>query len=75
MSTDIVSQLMNKVEQLPEHLQLRVLGFVDALSQSVPRGVPGSRLLKFAGMTPPDDLELMRSAIESEFERIDVDQW
>ena len=75
MSTAIVSQLVDKVAELPDDLQQRVLDFADTLSPSVPRGVPGSQLLKFAGLIPADDLELMRSAIENECERIDVDQW
>jgi hypothetical protein len=75
MSTAIVSQLVDKVTQLPDNLQQKVLDFADTLSHPVLHGVPGSQLLKFAGLIPADDLELMRSAIESECERIDVDQW
>jgi hypothetical protein len=55
------------MESLPDHLQQQVLDFVKELNASVPRGVPGYRLLRFAGMIPPDDLELMTEAIEQDY--------
>jgi hypothetical protein len=42
---------------------------------SVPRGVPGPQLLRFAGAISPDDLQLMRQAIEEGCERVDTNEW
>jgi hypothetical protein len=41
-----------------------VLEYSRTLVSSQVRGVPGQQLLRFAGAIPPDDLLLMREAIE-----------
>jgi hypothetical protein len=60
-------------EKLDAAQQQRVLEFVRSLSE--PQGVPGSSLLRFAGMIPLDDLEKMAQAIEEDCERIDPSEW
>lgn len=48
----------------PYEIQWRVFELTRALAMSVPRGVPGPQLLRFAGAISLDDLQLMRQAIE-----------
>jgi hypothetical protein len=38
-------------------------------------GIPGKDLLQFAGLIDPDDLALMRQAIEEDCGRVDLDEW
>ncbi|WP_179197944.1 hypothetical protein [Nostoc sp. T09] len=32
-------------------------------------------LLRFAGSIPPEDLQLMREAIEQDCEQVDINEW
>lgn len=45
-------------------MQQRVLAFTRALAQTAPQGVPGRKLLRFAGTIPLEDVQLMQEAIE-----------
>lgn len=74
MSISIIDEVVEQFKHLPQHLQWQVLEFVRALVQSQMRGTPGQQLLRFAGSIPPDDLRLMREAIQ-DCERVDVDEW
>ena len=74
MLNPIQEQLLQQLDPLPEDLQRRVLDFAQALALSVPKGVPGKRLLRFAGAIPADDLRLMQEAIESGCEQVD-NEW
>jgi hypothetical protein len=38
-------------------------------------GTARQQLLRLAGSIPPDDLELMREAIEQDCERVDLNEW
>ena len=64
MSDAVIAQIVQQTEALPANLQQQVLDFVRELAAFVQRGVPGEKLLRFAGMIPADDVELMRQAIE-----------
>jgi hypothetical protein len=48
-----------------------VLEFTRALALSSPSGIAGGQILRFAGAIAPDDLELLREAIEQCCERVD----
>lgn len=61
------------VERLPSADKVRVLEFARSLERR--RGVPGRNLLKFAGTIDPEDLEVMKQAIEEGCERIEPDEW
>ena len=74
MSGMIIAQVVERLETLPENLQQRVLAFVQTLQVVVQSGIPGKRLLRFAGAIPPDDLQLMRQAIETGCEQIDLNE-
>ena len=72
MNNALVTRVIEKLNQLPEDLQQRVWDFVETLSESTRRGVSGKRLLRFAGLITPDDLKLMRQAIEAGCEQVDT---
>jgi hypothetical protein len=75
MSLEIRGQILEKLNALPYDAQRRVLDFVQALSLSVPKGVPGKQMLSFAGLIPKADLETMAAAIEAGCEGIDHSEW
>ncbi|RMI26806.1 MAG: hypothetical protein D6681_00760 [Calditrichaeota bacterium] len=64
MSSHVIEKVIEELRALPYELQRRVFEFTRALALSVPRGVPGKQLLRFAGTISQDDLQLMREAIE-----------
>ena len=71
----LVDQVVDQLKNLPYEMQWRVFEFTRALAVSVPHGVPGSQLVRFAGAIPLDDLQLMRQAIEEGCERVDANEW
>ncbi|MCG8364319.1 MAG: hypothetical protein MJA27_13425 [Pseudanabaenales cyanobacterium] len=75
MNIPIIDEVVEKLKVMPQHLQWQVLEFVRALVKAEVRGTPGRKLLRFAGSIPPDDLQLMREAIEQDCERLDIDEW
>ncbi|HFE66090.1 MAG TPA: hypothetical protein ENJ93_02410 [Chloroflexi bacterium] len=70
----IVKQINQQVKAFPDKLQWEVLKFVQSLTPSAQRGIPGKHLLKFAGVIPPADLDIMRQAIETGCEQVDSDE-
>lgn len=64
MNTTIIEKVIEQLRTLTPELQWRVLEFTRALAVSAPHGVPGQQLLRFAGTISPDDVHLMREAIE-----------
>jgi hypothetical protein len=75
MNIPIIDEVVEQLKVMPQHLQWQVLEFVRALVKAEVRGTPGQKLLRFAGSISPDDLQLMREAIEQNCERVDVDEW
>ncbi len=75
MDTPILNEITKKIMALPDNLQRQVLIFIDALQVSSMRGTPGKLLLEFADTISPDDLSLMRQAIESGCEQVDGSEW
>jgi hypothetical protein len=75
MDTPILNEITKKIMALPDNLQRQVLIFVDALQVSSMRGTPGKFLLEYADTISPDDLSLMRQAIESGCEQVDGSEW
>lgn len=75
MSSVVVEKIVEQLKSLPYELQWRVLEFTRALALSVPRGVPGSHLLRFAGAIPLEDVQRMRQAIEESCEQVDTNEW
>ena len=76
MSTSrLEQQILHELAQLPLEHKRRVLEFARALALSLPKGTPGSKLLRFAGTIAPDDLQAISDAIESGCEKVDSDEW
>lgn len=75
MKALILDEVIEKLKILPHDQQRQVLEFARALALSIPRGVPGRELLRFAGALPPEEIQLMSEAIEQGCERIDGDEW
>jgi len=75
VNNTLVTQVVEKLSRLPASLQHKVLEFVETLTIPVQHGNPGSQLLRFAGGIPLDDLQLMRLAIETACEQVDVNEW
>lgn len=74
MDTSIVERVVEQLKIMPQNLQQQVLEFTLALAGST-KGVPGEQLLPFAGAIPPDDIQLMREAIEQDCEQVDTSEW
>ena len=75
VAPQLKNDILDRLDRLPPHLQKRVVDFADALVVSEPQGVPGSRLLKFAGTIDTQSLREMEQAIEEGCEQIDPDAW
>ena len=75
MNISIIDEVIEQLRAMPQDLQGRVLEFARTLVQSQVRGTPGQELLHFAGSIPPDDLQLMREAIEQGCEQVDSNEW
>jgi hypothetical protein len=75
MEISIIDEVIEQLRVMPRHLQWQVLEFVRMLVKAEVHGIPGQQLLRFAGSIPPEDLQLMREAIEQDCERVDVDDW
>ncbi|MBW4638669.1 MAG: hypothetical protein KME05_10610 [Gloeocapsa sp. UFS-A4-WI-NPMV-4B04] len=75
MDVSILDEVVEQLRGMPQSLQKQVLEFAKNLTDSTVQGVPGSQLLRFAGMLSPDDIALMRGAIEQDCEQVDVNEW
>ncbi|NER23692.1 MAG: hypothetical protein F6J86_27185 [Symploca sp. SIO1B1] len=75
MSTSIINKVIEQLTLMPQDKQLQVLEFAQTLVKVEVRGTPGEELLSFAGSIPPDDLQLMREAIEHDCEQVDINEW
>ena len=73
-NASIKKEIADQLDALPPELQQRVLELVRTLASSVPKGVRGKDLLRFAGAIPKDDLQAMTKAIEAGCERTN-DEW
>jgi hypothetical protein len=63
MGESVIALVVEELTTLPEAMQRQVLADAQALKTSMPRGVSGQDLLRFAGLFPPEDLEEIREAI------------
>ncbi len=75
MNNEIISEAAEQMANLPYNLQERALKFIKELTSAKKSGVPGRSLLKYAGLIPPDDLKIMRGAIENDCRKIDINEW
>jgi hypothetical protein len=75
MTNAVITEVVQQMENLPVNLQQQVLEFIKKLTSSMSRGVPGKKLLRFAGITPLDDLEIMSQVIEQGCGQVDLNEW
>ncbi len=75
MNVNIVSEAAEQMANLPYGLQERALKFIRELTLPEKSGIPGRRLLKYAGFIPSDDLRIMSEVIENDCGRIDSNEW
>jgi hypothetical protein len=76
MNTPVIDRVVEQLKALLHELQWRVLDFTQTLRGiPAPRGIPGRKLLGFAGVIPADDLRTMRQAIEDGCEQVDSNEW
>ena len=75
LNTAVKKDIINQIGQLDYEHQRRVLDFARALAVTGPKGVPGKRLLSFAGSIPAEDLQAMEQAIEDSCEKVDLNEW
>ncbi len=72
-NTHIVAKLNEAINYLSKEQKENLLRFVESLIQK-----PKKRdfsLIDFAGAIPPNDVELMKSAIEDGCEKVNYDEW
>jgi len=60
----IKQEIAKQLDRLPLELQRRVLDFIQALILSLPEGVSGKQLIRFAGILEAEDARAMAQAIE-----------
>jgi hypothetical protein len=71
MEREIIAQL----EKLNLQQQLQVLNFAKSLAGTVPVGVPGKELLRFAGTLSHEEAKLMLEAIEEDCGQLNLNEW
>ena len=75
VSNSVIARVVEQMEILPIDLQQMVLEFVQSLQSTPLRGTPGKQLLQFAGFIPTDELNLMRGAISTGCELVNLNEW
>jgi hypothetical protein len=75
MSMSVIDQVVEQLRAMPQPLQWEVLKFAHTLTAPQVKGVSGHHLLRFAGVIPFDDLQLMQEAIEQGCEQVDLNEW
>jgi hypothetical protein len=71
----VIDKVVEQLKTLPYEMQWRVFEFTRALTLSVPRGVTGKQLVRFAGTIPLDDVRLIQQTIEAGCEQVDANEW
>jgi len=68
-------EIFQVLAQLPEERQRQVLHFARSLTPLPPVGIPGKKLLRFAGILNPQEAKALSQAIEEGCERVDPNAW
>ena len=74
VDTEVQTQLIAQLDKLPLPKQQRVLEYARSLSDPIIRGVPGDRLLRFAGTFTDEEAKEFLQASE-DCRKVDVDEW
>lgn len=75
MENEIIPEVVNTINCLPQNLQEQVLDYVRKLKKAHDSAGSGASLLDFAGSIPEEDLKIMRKVIEEDCGRIDLNEW
>ena len=75
MNQVLIEKVNHQLEMLPDDVIDRILQFITTLKSQVIKGVPGTKLMKFAGTISPEDAECMLEAVEQDCRRVDIDEW
>jgi hypothetical protein len=70
-----INKVTEQLKVLPDDCYQPVLTFVIALSNRRIQGVPGKRLLKYAGIISEEEAAQMVYAIEADCRRMDRSEW
>jgi hypothetical protein len=71
----IIEKVVQRLAPLPDNLQQKVLDYVQAVVDEAQVGTPGAKLLPFARLIPPRELEAMRQAIDEGCEQVEPHGW
>ncbi len=74
-NTTIKKDIYEQIERLPFEQQRQVLEFVRALTTARTQGMPGHKLLRFAGTIDREDLMTIEQAIKEGCEKVNLDEW
>lgn len=74
LDSTIQNDLLKEVLQLPPQLQRKVVEYAHSLTEPVPRGISGDKLLRFAGTMTEEEANEMMEAVE-DCRRIDPNEW
>lgn len=70
------NQIINEVGVLPINLQRKVLEFIKILREPfMPEGIPGEKMMKYAGIMTEEEADELSQIIEDGCERIDYNEW
>jgi hypothetical protein len=75
VSLNVREEILNQLGQLSSEHQRLVLEYAQKLAISEVKGVPGKNLLRFSGTFSEADADAISRIIESNCERVDVDEW
>ncbi|MEA2574737.1 MAG: hypothetical protein QOH93_2035 [Chloroflexia bacterium] len=75
LQTDVRDEIVSHLDKFTVEQQQKVLQIVRSMASDVPVGVPGNRLLHYAGTLSKEEAEEMMRVIEEECERIDLSAW
>ncbi|MGK7919895.1 MAG: hypothetical protein AB4080_07795 [Trichodesmium sp.] len=64
MNLSVINEIVEQLKVMPQNLQYQVLEFAQKLPKTQVRGIPGKKLLPFAGSISPEDLQTMGKTIK-----------
>jgi len=68
-------EISAQLHKLTLDQQQQLLAFVRALTRGNSGGVPGRKLLHFAGAIDPDELRVIEQAISEGCEQVNLNEW
>ena len=68
-------ELLEQIEKLTPLQQKQVLDFALGLSGELSKRYPGEKLLNLVGTISPEDLEIMKQAIEEDCGQVYESEW